>query len=64
MGTTNSPSAVGHFGGSGTMIWIDRPFDIALAALTDRDFDQWSREAISAWSLLSDAVITASTVRS
>jgi len=64
MGTTNSPSAVGHFGGSGTMMWIDRTFDIALVALTDRDFDQWSGEAIAAWSLLSDAVITTSNNRS
>lgn len=60
MGSTNSPDAVGHFGGTGTMMWIDRRFDLALVALTDRDFDQWSREAITAWSQISDAVIAIS----
>lgn len=64
MGTLNSAEAVGHFGGSGTMMWIDRQFDIALVALTNRDFDQWPREAVAAWSQLSDAVITTSTQRS
>lgn len=64
MGTLNSPNAVGHFGGSGTMMWIDPKLDLALVALTDRDFDQWSKQAITAWSQLSDTVITASTSRS
>lgn len=64
MGSLNSADAVGHFGGSGTMMWIDRQFDISLVALTNRDFDQWPREAIAAWSQLSDGVITASAQRS
>lgn len=59
MGSLNSPTTVGHFGGSGTMMWIDPVLDIALVALTDRDFDEWSDQAIAAWSQLSDAVITA-----
>ena len=64
MGSLNSADAVGHFGGTGTMMWIDRRFDVALVALTNRDFEQWPREAVAAWSQLSDAVITASAQRS
>lgn len=56
-GTTNSPRTFGHFGGSGTMFWIDPDRDLALVALTDRDFDEWAAVALEAWPELSDAVI-------
>ncbi|MEY3618531.1 MAG: hypothetical protein RL726_1229 [Actinomycetota bacterium] len=56
-GTTNSPSTFGHFGGSGTMMWIDPRIDTALIALTDRDFDEWAPEALVAWRSLSDEVV-------
>jgi CubicO group peptidase (beta-lactamase class C family) len=56
-GTTNSPSTFGHFGGSGTMMWIDPTIDTALIALTDRDFDEWAPDALVAWRNLSDAVV-------
>jgi CubicO group peptidase (beta-lactamase class C family) len=56
-GTTNSPRTFGHFGGSGTMFWIDPDRDLALVALADRDFDQWAPTALAAWPALSDAVI-------
>ena len=56
-GATNSPSTFGHFGGSGTMMWIDPTIDTALIALTDRDFDQWAQDALVAWRSLSDAVV-------
>jgi CubicO group peptidase (beta-lactamase class C family) len=56
-GTTNSPRTFGHFGGSGTMFWIDPDRDLALVALADRDFDQWAATALQAWPALSDAVI-------
>ena len=56
-GTTNSPRTFGHFGGSGTMFWIDPDRDLALVALADRDFDQWASAALRAWPELSDAVI-------
>lgn len=56
-GATNSPSTYGHFGGSGTMMWIDPTIDTALIALTDRDFDQWAQDALVAWRSLSDAVV-------
>ncbi len=56
-GTTNSPRTFGHFGGSGTMFWIDPDVDLALVALADRDFDQWADIALRVWPELSDAVI-------
>ena len=61
MGARNSPQAFGHFGGSGTMMWVDRDavpgYAIAVVALTDRAFDDWAAEALQAWPTLSDAVI-------
>lgn len=60
MGTTNSRSAFGHFGGSGTMMWADPEVGIggtAVAALTDRPFDDWSSEALRVWAGWSDAVV-------
>jgi CubicO group peptidase (beta-lactamase class C family) len=56
-GTTNSPRTFGHFGGSGTMFWIDPDRDLALVALADLDFDRWAAAALQAWPALSDAVI-------
>lgn len=56
MGTHNDPSAFGHFGGSGTFLWVDPALDRALACLTDRDFGPW---ALAVWPPFSDAVIGA-----
>jgi CubicO group peptidase (beta-lactamase class C family) len=53
-GSLNSPRTFGHFGGSGTFLWVDPELDAALACLTDREFDDW---ALEAWPRLSDAVI-------
>jgi CubicO group peptidase (beta-lactamase class C family) len=53
-GSRNSPSTFGHFGQSGTMLWIDPAARLALVALADRDFDDWAR---TAWPALSDAVL-------
>lgn len=56
-GRANSPATFGHFGGAGTMMWVDPVADIGLVALTDKAFDQWSVEAMRAWPELSDAVL-------
>lgn len=56
-GTNNSEFTYGHFGGSGTMMWIDPTIDTALIALTDRDFDEWSEQALQQWRSLSDSVV-------
>jgi CubicO group peptidase (beta-lactamase class C family) len=54
-GARNSPRTFGHFGGSGTFLWVDPEADVALVALTDREFDDW---ALEAWPRLSDAVLS------
>ena len=53
-GTRNSPRTFGHFGGAGSFIWVDPEADAACAALADRQFGQWAKEA---WPPLSDAVL-------
>jgi CubicO group peptidase (beta-lactamase class C family) len=54
MGTRTSPRAFGHFGGTGTFLWVDLDPGVACAALTNREFDEWAKEA---WPRLSDAVL-------
>ncbi len=55
-GTTNSPATFGHFGASGTMLWVDPEAGCGLVALTDRRFDDWP-DALEHWRRLSDAVV-------
>jgi CubicO group peptidase (beta-lactamase class C family) len=54
-GTLNSSRTFGHFGGSGTFLWVDPEAELALGCLTDLDFGEWAKEA---WPRLSDAVLT------
>ena len=53
-GARNSPRTFGHFGGSGTFLWVDPEADSAVGVLTDLDFGEWAKEA---WPRLSDAVL-------
>lgn len=53
-GRANSPHTYGHFGQSGTMLWVDPVARLGLVALSDRPFDDWAREA---WPALSDDVL-------
>ena len=53
-GTGNSARTFGHFGGSGTFVWVDPEAGVALACLTDLAFGDWAKEA---WPRLSDAVL-------
>jgi CubicO group peptidase (beta-lactamase class C family) len=55
-GKRNSPRTFGHFGRSGTFLWVDPDAGLACACLTDRDFGPWAAEA---WPVLSDAVLDA-----
>jgi CubicO group peptidase (beta-lactamase class C family) len=49
-----SGRTAGHFGAGGTFLWVDRPRGLAAAALTDREFEQWARDA---WPELNDAIV-------
>jgi CubicO group peptidase (beta-lactamase class C family) len=53
-GSRNSPRTFGHFGGSGTFLWVDPEAGLALGVLTNLEFGDWAKEA---WPRLSDAVI-------
>ncbi len=53
-GSANSPATFGHFGRSGTFLWVDPAVGVACVGLTDRDFGEW---AAGAWPALSDAVL-------
>jgi CubicO group peptidase (beta-lactamase class C family) len=53
-GRRNSSRTFGHFGGSGTFLWVDPVAGLACVALTDREFGRW---ALGAWPRFSDAVL-------
>ena len=53
-GEANSERTFGHFGQSGTFLWVDPGADLALVVLTDRDFGDWAYER---WRALSDEVL-------
>lgn len=53
-GSRNSPRTFGHFGRSGTFLWVDPVAGLALACLTDRPFGPWAAEA---WPRLADGVL-------
>ena len=53
-GTLTSPRTFGHWGGSGTFVWVDPDARLALALLTDLEFGDWAKKA---WPAFSDAVV-------
>ncbi|MBZ3900454.1 serine hydrolase domain-containing protein [Streptomyces griseiscabiei] len=53
-GNSSSPGTFGHFGQSGTFLWIDPVAGVACVALTDRAFGPW---AVEAWTPFTDAVL-------
>ena len=53
-GSTSSPRTFGHFGQSGTFLWVDPDARLACIALTDRDFGPWAAQV---WPQLTDAVL-------
>jgi CubicO group peptidase (beta-lactamase class C family) len=57
MGRANSAATFGHFGGAGTMMWVDPLAEVGVVALTDRPFDEWRDEALHHWSTFSDAAL-------
>jgi len=53
-GNLNSPGTFGHFGASGTFLWVDPARGVALCCLTDLEFGDWAKEA---WPRLADDVL-------
>ncbi|QQQ76626.1 beta-lactamase family protein [Saccharothrix sp. 6-C] len=53
-GTASSPRTFGHFGQSGTFLWVDPDAGVACVALTDRKFGEW---AATAWPAFTDGVL-------
>ncbi|MBI2710590.1 MAG: beta-lactamase family protein [Actinobacteria bacterium] len=50
------PRTFGHFGQSGTFLWVDPAARVACAVLTDRPFGPWARQA---WPALGEEVLRA-----
>jgi CubicO group peptidase (beta-lactamase class C family) len=53
-GTLNAQHTFGHFGRSGTFLWVDPDAALACGVLTDRPFGDWAKDV---WPALSDAVL-------
>ncbi len=53
-GRRNSPGTFGHFGRSGSFLWVDPEAGVAVASLAARPFGPW---AARAWPALSDAIL-------
>lgn len=55
-GARNSPRTFGHFGRSGSVLWVDPDARLACTVLADREFGSW---AVQAWPRLADDVLAA-----
>jgi CubicO group peptidase (beta-lactamase class C family) len=55
-GQSNSPATFGHFGQSGSLLWVDPRAGLALAGLCSTPFGPWAKEA---WPSVSDAILAA-----
>ncbi|MFW0787482.1 serine hydrolase domain-containing protein [Gordonia sp. CPCC 206044] len=53
-GAHNSPRTFGHFGQSGTFLWVDPEVGAACVVLTDRAFGAWAKPL---WSEFNDRVV-------
>ncbi len=54
-GRLTSPATFGHFGGTGTFVWVDPARELAVVALADREFNEW---AMSLWPQFNDAIVS------
>lgn len=50
-----SPATFGHFGQSGSFLWVDPEAGVACAGLSDETFGDWAREA---WPALGNGVLS------
>ena len=53
-GRHNSPDTFGHFGQSGTFLWVDPALGAGCVVLTDRDFGSWAKPP---WGDFNDSVV-------
>jgi len=53
-GERSAPETFGHFGQSGTFLWVDPVAGAACVVLTDRDFGDW---AVRTWPQFTDGVL-------
>ena len=53
-GSANAGRTYGHFGQSGTFLWVDPEADLAVVVLADRNFGDW---AYPRWPAVSDEVL-------
>lgn len=51
---SNSPETFGHFGGSGSFLWVDPKVQLAAVSLADEDFGDWS---LDVWPVASERVL-------
>jgi len=54
MGTRLPPEAFGHFGRSGSFLWVDPRTGFAAASLADREFGAWARQV---WGPFNDRLV-------
>lgn len=55
-GENHPASTFGHFGQSGTFLWVDPEHRLACVTLTDKNFGQW---AVEAWAPFNEQVLSA-----
>jgi CubicO group peptidase (beta-lactamase class C family) len=53
---SNSPATFGHFGGSGSFLWVDPTAGLAAVSLADQDFGAWSLEV---WPAVNERMLEA-----
>ena len=53
-GRTNAPATYGHFGQTGSFLWVDPVAGVLCCGLADRPFGVWASRA---WPALADAVL-------
>lgn len=55
-GTTNSPATFGHFGRSGSFLWVDPAAGLACVELAAEPYGPWANRA---WPALADTILAA-----
>ena len=55
-GAALAPQSFGHFGGSGSFLWVDPTRGLAAVCLTGREFGPW---ALDVWPPLCDGIVAA-----